>query len=370
MTCVRFVTFAAKAVLFGLLMVHFGGQARAADVDSSVVVLPLLGQSYTRVEGEQAMAALKRGLGASGLKARDVKSVSLSEKLKGCYTNACASAIVKETGSRYVVSLALWFNGGGGLNASSKEGTVEVLISDAEANTYEASAKVEGSIDTVVREALAQALTKTRLGAGPWLEVSGEPKGASVVLDGLSVGTVPYVGKVSAGVHKVLVQGPTGKALHEFEVTNDVHETYELIVDVRAANGTVRLERTSERDAALRRSKMSAPVLPEESASSTVLSNPLWWTLAAVGVAGVAIGTYGLVQGNACDFTSSTGACLKEKEPNTGVSLIYAGAGVAAIGSAVIWYLLDNNKTSSRHANTDAPQLLVMPNGLGVKGRF
>lgn len=71
---------------------------------------------------------------------------------------------------------------------------------------YAAGGSVDESLKESVRDAIREALRAYRRGAGPWLSVTGAPKGAAIDVDGRVVGVLPTLVAVSVGSHRVTVK--------------------------------------------------------------------------------------------------------------------------------------------------------------------
>ncbi len=94
-----------------------------------------------------------------------------------------------------------------------------------------------------------------------------------------------------------------------------------------------------------------------------------------LGSAGLALtagtGVAAAILSGSCAEEDPSGACVKEYDVNWGPLLAFMGAGVLAIGGAVLWYLLsqpDSEQASSQHAA--AVSVEPIPGGLSLKGTF
>ncbi len=129
----------------------------------------------------------------------------------GCRTAACGAGMSKATGARFVLS--------GTVGAVDEIYTVDLALYDATAGTWKtakgtcelcAATEVDRTITTTFGQ-LAHALRVAPPPAAPAapveiaVEVTSEPDGAQVTIDGTARGATPIVVKVAPGTHTVAV---------------------------------------------------------------------------------------------------------------------------------------------------------------------
>ncbi len=91
--------------------------------------------------------------------------------------------------------------------------------------------------------------------------------------------------------------------------------------------------------------------------------------LGGAGVALAAVGTVGLVRGDACTLSADDGACLDGREARVGVSAAYLGVGAAAVVGALVWHLA-GGKPQRQKSKRLPLQVVPTAGGLGFSGRF
>jgi hypothetical protein len=114
---------------------------------------------------------------------------------------------------------------------------VNVTLVDAHGNRFPAVSTVESSgAAAAARRALLEARGLQLLGPGPWVQVEGAPDGASVSIDGVAVGALPYRGALSSGDHVLELSAP-GHAPQRRELQMPLDPTATLRVQVALAPG-------------------------------------------------------------------------------------------------------------------------------------
>jgi len=97
--------------------------------------------------------------------------------------------------------------------------------------------------------------------------------------------------------------------------------------------------------------------------SNPSLLGPL--TLGTFGLAGVTVAAIALL-GAGCADSGPTGACLEERHTNSLAVAGYGGAGLLALGGALLWLLL-NTDTEDTHIQRDPVPIALGPRGIAVR---
>lgn len=118
-----------------------------------------------------------------------------------CITTECAEEYRKLFDGLFAVQLSI-------ASRSGRLSSVTVVLTEDVKSFFSATAPVEGNdVRAAVREAYGQAREKQRVGAGPWLSVSGYPERATVYLDQAEFGHIPLQKRrVASGSHVLEVR--------------------------------------------------------------------------------------------------------------------------------------------------------------------
>ncbi|MET0284339.1 MAG: PEGA domain-containing protein [Polyangiales bacterium] len=271
--------------------------ARLLRWDSFSVIAP--GQASAAAEGQQRSGAFSRNFDPLF-----------------CITPECAEEYRKLFDGLFAVQLSLNAKSGRLIN-------VTVVLTEGPKAFYSATAPVEGNdVREATREAYGQAREKQRLGAGPWLSVTGYPDRATIYLDNAEFGHLPLQKRrISAGAHQLEVRAEDyvsdTRTLH-IPGAIDHHETV-----------VVALHRAAE----LPRSAVEAP-------APRYRRSPWDWAVggvvAAVGAAHLVAGVYQKTRDGDC-AERNDGACTEFYGTGSGVKrdnmmIGFGAAGVAAGG--------------------------------------
>lgn len=191
------------------------GLVPCAAKASTVVVVPVQVDSGILPEQvEEASAELLRLLRVQGfnpVSSGQAAPIAESEQRTGafpkgmspdhCVTPECASAFRKLFDATFAVQLTLF-------RERSRPGSVAIALIESVERVYGATASVEaGDIAGAVRSAFEQAREKQADGEGPWLSVNGQPRGATVYVDGFEYGRIPFEKRrIAAGSHRLEVR--------------------------------------------------------------------------------------------------------------------------------------------------------------------
>lgn len=192
---------AAGLVCLGALV------ASSASAQPVVVLPPHIEPELSASTRDAILRALDRALIAEGAEPR-------SAPANGCPSGVCGPEVAADLQSD-AVQLTVWRASAGGISGVS----VAVL---RDGLRYSEGASLTGSSDGAIAAAVLAATRgaygRAGRGPGPWLEVSGRPAGASVVVDGVRVGAVPGRYRVAGGLHRVAVHAD-GFVSHDATVT-------------------------------------------------------------------------------------------------------------------------------------------------------
>jgi hypothetical protein len=187
--------------------------------------------SKLRKLAEERVVELLPTLGCEVVRYRDATRARASAS--DCPTIECAPRLLSDLHADVAVVTSLWKHQ---LVATSERGTpqpeVVVTLVDRRGAHYPAEILVDGNHAAQAAEAaLLQALSLRLLGAGPWLDVRGEPEGAQVSIDGKPLGRVPYRAAVSPGAHTLRIAA-NGYAIHEQPLEIPISTTHMTKVDI------------------------------------------------------------------------------------------------------------------------------------------
>ncbi|MDB4976653.1 MAG: hypothetical protein JWN48_4994 [Myxococcaceae bacterium] len=206
--------FVLSKLLHLLLITLFMVIAQAARADVAVMVPPHVDQLPSSDVLDQAVEELTRLLKLQGF---DVVSggqagpAAEAEQQRGafaqaydplyCVTPECANEYRKLFDATFAVQLII-------SSREQKPASVSVVLTENPRAFFAGAAPVEGrDVRSAVRSAFEAARQKQEEGAGPWLTVTGKPRGAQVYLDGAEYGQLPFSKRhVEAGVHKLEVR--------------------------------------------------------------------------------------------------------------------------------------------------------------------
>jgi hypothetical protein len=156
--------------------------------------LEALGRAI-RVEGFDVVSAGQ----AAAIAETDEKAPDLDADR--CVTVECALEFVRLFDASFAVQTSLFREG-------KKASSVTVLVVEKADAYFSGSSEIQGGdIETAVTSAYKRARAKQAEGAGPWLSVNGQPRGASVYIDGQEFGHLPiHRRRLAKGTHRVVVR--------------------------------------------------------------------------------------------------------------------------------------------------------------------
>jgi hypothetical protein len=248
----------------------------------------------------------------------------------GCAQISCAPALLAAAPAELAVAVAVW--------RSDSGPQVNVTLVDAQGNRYPAVSAVEpGGAPVAARRALLDARGLQLLGPGPWVQIEGAPDGASVIIDGVRVGSLPYRAALSSGDHVLELQAP-GYAAQQRELQMPLDPTATLRLQVALAAGLASpgsaAEPAGSRAPGGAELAYTAPDAPSDAAS------PWNYVIGGVAIAaGVAVATIDPVRAAARDGECVDRECERVYAFGADSALkLMAGVALAGAGAAVlIW---------------------------------
>ncbi len=233
-----------------------------------------------------------------------------------CITTECAEEYRKLFDGLFAAQLSIVSKNGRLLN-------VTVVLTEDPRSFYSGQAPVEGNdVRAAVREAYGTAREKQRVGAGPWLTVTGYPERATVYLDKSEFGHLPLQKRrITPGSHELEVRAEDyDSETRTLNVPGNIDHHEQV---------TVALHRASE----LPRSAFEKP-------PSSIGRSPWDWAvggvLAAVGTAHFIAGIYQKSREGDC-AERRNGVCVEEYGTGSGAKrdnllIGFGAAGMAAGG--------------------------------------
>lgn len=176
------------------------------------VLLPHSGDPQLVALREKAHQAVRAALVEQGIEvsAYTPKERAPAGDAQGCKQIGCATALLAALPAEVAVAVAVWYG--------KDKPQVNVTLVDVAGNRFpDVSPVDEEGPESASRAALVGARALQLLGPGPWVEISGTPEGANVVIDGKAVGTLPYRAAMSSGDHRLEIRA-AGFAPQEYAV--------------------------------------------------------------------------------------------------------------------------------------------------------
>lgn len=206
------VSYPRSSLLLAALSCMFLASVTSPTRADVAVLIPAQAEQEVAAEQvERAVEELTRLLKLKGfdvISAGQAAAAAESEQKRGsfpasydplfCLTPACANEYRKLFDATFAVQLSLVTRG-------PRLSSVAVALTEAETLSFRGQAPVEGQdIRSAVRVAFEAARKRQEEGAGPWLSVSGSPAGATVYLDGVEYGKLPFEKRhIEPGEHKL-----------------------------------------------------------------------------------------------------------------------------------------------------------------------
>jgi hypothetical protein len=167
----------------------------------TVAVFPHAGDSRLEAARAAAHREVVVALREQGMTVRAVvtrPSRSPADFYSECIQVLCAPAMLTAGRIDLAVAVAVWYGEDGP--------QTNITLVDAAGNKFPGYAiVVTDDFAKAARAALLDARSLQLLGPGPWIHVRGNPAGADVIVDGKSVGVLPYRGALSPGDHDLKV---------------------------------------------------------------------------------------------------------------------------------------------------------------------
>jgi hypothetical protein len=190
------------ALVVALALCTFGASAQA----ERALLVPASGtpqQKAARDAADSSVAAWLKQLGVEIVQARE--AARRDPRGRTCTTASCAAELLPVLDLDFAVATAIWTHSEAG---GPEHSSVYVTLIDREGSLYPGEAVIEQSVERATQAALLDAQGLRLLGPGPWIEVDGTPKSATLQIDGRLVGSLPYRGSITAGAHTLALDAP------------------------------------------------------------------------------------------------------------------------------------------------------------------
>jgi hypothetical protein len=229
-----------------LLLAAVSSFAPAAYADVVVLVPPHAEVGIPEESVDRSLEALGRAIRGDGfdvVSAGQAAAVAEADDKPAeldadhCVTIECALEFVRLFDASFAVQTSLFREG-------KQASSVTVVVVEKADAYFSGSSEIQGGdIETAVTSAYKRARAKQSEGAGPWLSVSGNPKGASVYIDGQEFGHLPiFRRRLPAGTHRVVVRSD-GYTTHNDSIDIPNRIDHEEKLDVKLTPLTANLRR-------------------------------------------------------------------------------------------------------------------------------
>jgi hypothetical protein len=135
-------------------------------------------------------------------------------EFRNCGDASCAQAFAIKLDVDFAVVVRLFApdrrNGPGSLSAALVTPDGVAYAGNVDIN--------ESGVHAAATRAVQLAYERLARGPGPWLKVDG-PDSSRVRVDGRSPQALPYMEKIEPGLHRILVEGPSGATLYDVTIT-------------------------------------------------------------------------------------------------------------------------------------------------------
>jgi hypothetical protein len=327
------------SIAFGLVLALGCARARA---DAEKVVL---GPARADVGGEPVRAAAMSALG-DALRLQGL-TVILFEDAKTQLPRgdecdeACATRLLRAVSAD--VSAVVQISG----DKEKLPNRALVTLRDAQNHRYDGAAQVrDGDVRDATTRAVLEARSYQLLGPGPWLRVSGTPDGADVLIDGNSVGKLPYRASIAPGEHRVTV---SEAGYVRFSQAIDVPADDARKVDVKVALEPVPIDAPAS---AIASDAGSEPRV-STSGDSTWLLLPI--AMGVVGLGWAAAISVRLAAGVDHCVNPDVGMhCMAEQRVRVAPTVVGYAISAALLGTSITWIALgtrDRNEQPQLSAN-------------------
>lgn len=338
--------FAWAALLAALLL------PGVAAAEGAAIVLPPGGDARLTAERAQAEQALLDAVQARQMRAVTAADAAARLRRAGrepCEDITCAPDLLEALDADMAVLMAVW-----GRRQGPGASQVGVTLVDRAGARAEGSAAVDGDgVGPAATAAFADALSAWDARGGIPIRVEGSPVGAAVTVDRHPRGALPLELSLAPGTHSLSVSA-TGYVTErrELDVSAETSETRVVRVHLSEAGDGVGAEPTETASS----SPPNDPVRDDGRAGPSVLG-PALLGLAGVGL--LAVDVVALLR-TGCLEAGPSGACVRERRLDGLTFALYGVAGVAAIGGALLWYLLGQDEGDA------TPTVGLVPGGAVV----
>lgn len=330
----------------------------------TALVVPPSGDAALKKEQAEAQQVLIRALESQAVRVLrpEDANASLGGAAKECSNIDCVQPLLRASGADVAAAVAVWGAGG----SSNQPNLVYVTLVDRRGDRYPAKTRVErGDLAATIKQALLEARALQLLGPGPWLRVRAEPSGAQVLVDDKTAGTAPLRMQIQPGRHRLELRldgyrphaqtvdvPPTDARQIEVEVKLTARDELAAPAPGEPAEAKAAVDRETETGRLPHRGPAIVGPIVLASAGGALIVYDIAAHLVAIG------------QGS-CLRRESDGACTKKNETNIAPTVVYAAAGAAAVGGAILWYVLTDKDDSA-----DRLQVSAGVGALSVSGSF
>ncbi len=319
-------------------VVNAGGRARA---DVFVIAPPWLDCSAPndcKREGDEIVRAIQEDLSSDHrvLGPREVAALVKPEERVWCAGGACAERYREAAGAVATITIIVARVAAGEGPATS----FQLGLQPSPGIEYTQGALMsDGPLRDIAVKAFREVFRRYRQGPGPWLEVVGGPKGASVFVDERPVGVLPLTIAIQTGSHSVRVEAqgfvPLSKVVSFATAADRRRLEFRLEPAGFAPFAPTRFARPSSSVADQRGGEKAPPASPRGREPSRLV-----WAGSGLLVGGAGLVAAPLVAMASADCTQRgpLGACVSEEDglPRSAAVSLFVVGGVAATAGAVL----------------------------------
>jgi len=300
------MTWSVRALLITALLA-----SATARAERAVVLAARSEQPLSAAERTELTAAIDHAL-----RAHEVEPLATTAT-EPCPDIACVAAAIRDGSAGHAVELTVWRAVDGTISGIS----VSLVKPSGERYSEGAQIEADGGVRAAIASAAHGAYERMRRGPGPWLELAGQPAGASITVDGQAAGALPRQVKVTGGLHRVVVSHP---GFEPFDET------------VTVARNPDALKRVS---VALQRALPPAATTTQDSAPARTERSPLNYAIAGAAAAVAVVLAIGPVRSALDDGECGRierDRCTGVVDFNAGQALQLAAAGLLFAGGATV----------------------------------
>ncbi len=305
------------------------------------VILPVSGRDDLVARyGDEAVAMMRTVLESASLEpmsVRDARAAMIRARVTPCEQPACVSEMLRTLEAVMGAGVAIW---------PHEEGIqVAVMLVDPEGRHASGSRELPlgAPIRDSVVEATDAALASWAVRSGAMVRITGTPPGASITVNRVLWGAIPYEGSLPPGEHRIVVSA-AGHETERREVSIQVR------VDGEAEELRFDLTPLSERE----EEEVVVPVGGND--DSLMWGVGIGAPLIATGLALVIVGAVFQAEGDQCASPNCDSYLTREERfissPATdrNVAFMISGGVLAIAGGVVMGILCSNGSSSGQSA--------------------